>query len=262
MGDLGAYLLVGGIAGLLAGLLGVGGGLVVIPALLWLFPGQGVDGEILVHLAVGTSLATIVVTSLSSTLAHHGHRAVQWPLFIDLLPGLAVGGWVGGQLAGLVDGRWLQRIVALFVLLVAAQVLAGFRPAAHRQLPGKAVRALVGLAIGVVSGMAGVAGGTLIVPWLLWHQVPMRSAVGTSAACGIPIVVAATLAFLAAGWGRAGLPAYSSGYLYWPAAAGIAAASLLSAPLGARLAHRMPVAVLKRVFGLFLLLVGVKMLLG
>lgn len=259
---LAAYIIIGGFAGLLAGLLGVGGGLVVVPALLWLFTLQGVAPEVLVHLAVGTSLATIFATSLSSTLAHHRHQAVRWRLFADLVPGLLVGAWIGGQLAGLVTGRWLQTLVAVFVLLVAAQLLSGLRPASQRAMPGRMVRAVAGAAIGLVSAMVGIGGGSMMVPWMMWHALPVHAAVATSAACGAPIALAGALAFVVAGWAHAGLPANNSGYVYWPAVGGIVAASLFSAPLGAKLAHRLPVTVLKRVFGLFLLLVGVKILVG
>ena len=257
-----AYLAVGVVAGVLAGLLGVGGGLVVVPALLWLFRAQGFDAELLVHVAVGTSLATIVATGASSAWAHHRRGAVDWRLFTGLAWGLVPGAVLGGLIAVRLSAAALHLLVAVFVLLVAVQVLAGLRPSPHRQLPGLAARAGAGALIGSVSALVGIGGGSLTVPWLLWHNVGMRPAVAISAACGVPLALAGALAFVAAGWGRSGLPPMSTGFVYWPALAGIVTTSLLTAPLGARLAHRLPVTVLKRVFGVFLLLVGGKMLLG
>jgi len=257
-----AYLAVGVLAGLLAGLLGVGGGLVVVPALLWLFAAQGFSAESLVHLAVGSSLATIVATGASSAWAHHRHGAVDWSLFAGLAYGLVPGAVVGGLFASLLSAALLHMLVAVFVLLVAVQVLAGLRPSPHRGQPSLGWRVLAGVVIGLLSALVGIGGGSLTVPWLLWHNVAMRVAVATSSACGVPIALAGAIAFGVAGSGQAGLPPASSGFVYWPAVGGIVVTSLLTAPLGARLAHRLPVPLLKRGFGLFLLLVGTKMLIA
>jgi uncharacterized membrane protein YfcA len=219
-----------------------------------------VPADVVVHLAVGTSLTTIVATSLSSVWAHHRHGAVNWPLFGRFSLGLLPGGLLGGLLAGELPGLWLHYLVAAFVLMVALQILIGGRPPPQRELPGPGATAGAGLSIGLVSAMVGIGGGPLTVPWLLWHNVPMRAAVATSAACGAPIALTGALAFIITGWGAPGLPDYSSGFVYWPAVAGIVAASLPAAPVGAWLAHRLPVGLLRRLFGVFLLLVGVKML--
>lgn len=255
-----AYIGIGVAAGVLAGLLGVGGGLVIVPALVWLFAAQGFSADIVVHLAVGTSLLTIVATGASSTWAHHRRDAVDWPVFGHLAAGLVPGAVAGGLLAAVIPASALHTVVAVYVLVVAIQVLAGRKPAPHRELPGLAMRALAGAFIGVISAVVGIGGGSLTVPWLLWHNVSMPIAVATSSACGVALAAAGALAFIVTGWGQPSLPAGASGYVYWPAAGGIVLTSLLTAPLGARWAHALPVAVLKRLFGVFLLLVAVKML--
>jgi hypothetical protein len=260
MTDLLAYLVLGGVAGALAGLLGVGGGLVIVPGLLWVFRTNGFDEGLVVHLAVGTSLATIVPTSLSSIRAHHRRGAVLWPVVGRLAPGIVVGAWLGAAIADHLATVWLQRVVGVFALTVAVQMLRGERAEAHRGLPGPAGLAGVGTAIGTLSGLVGIGGGSLTVPFLTWCSIDIRRAVATSAACGFPIALAGAIGFAAAGWREAGLPPGSAGFLYWPALAGVAATSVLTAPLGARLAHTLPVVALKRVFAAVLALVGLKLL--
>jgi uncharacterized membrane protein YfcA len=258
--DLGVYLLTGGVAGLFAGLLGVGGGLIIVPALIWLFHGNGFHPSLIVHLAVGTSLATIIVTSISSIRAHHRRGAVRWPLVAQLTPGIVVGAWLGAAVADLLPTLWLQRVFAAFVILVGLQMLLGARAEAHRELPGNAGMITAGSLIGLISAIVGIGGGSLTVPFLNWCSVDMRSAVATSAACGLPIAVAGTLGFVVAGWGEQLLPAGSSGFVYWPAFVAVSVASFLLAPLGARLAHSLPLAALKRVFAALLFVVGIRMM--
>lgn len=254
------YLLLGAITGVLAGMLGIGGGLVVVPVLALLFARAGVDAAVLMHLAIGSSLATIVVTSLSSAYAHHRHRAVLWPVFARLAPGIILGAGLGSALAGLFSARVLRDIVAGFEFLAAAQLALGFGPAPHRSLPGTLGTGVAGVVIGSVSTIIGISGGSLTVPFLVWANVDIRRAVGTSAACGLPIALAGTLGYIVAGWGAAALPPGSSGYIYWPAVAGVAVGTLLFAPLGARLTHALPTAVLRRTFAVFLAGLGVYML--
>jgi uncharacterized membrane protein YfcA len=260
MAELVSYLLLGGIAGILAGLLGVGGGLVIVPVLAWLFHRAGMAPELLIHLAIGTSLATIVFTSLSSVWAHQRRGAVLWQPFWRLSPGIVLGAALGAALADKLPGDVLRLIFGLFELAVSLQMGLNLRPAAHRDLPGKWGMGAAGFVIGLVSAVVGIGGGTMSVPFLQWCNVPMRQAVATSAACGLPIALAGALGFVMSGWYTLGLPAWSSGYLYWPAFMGIVAASVLSAPLGARLAHMLPTAVLKRFFALFLAFLGLRML--
>ncbi len=253
------YLLLGAFAGLMAGLLGVGGGLVIVPVLAFVFAQQGVAEPVIMHLAIGTSLATIVFTSLSSVHAHHRHGAVLWPVFWQLLPGIVMGALFGAWVADRLATTPLRIFFALFEFYVAVQLTLNIRPAPHRVLPGRAGLFGAGGMIGTVSSLVGIGGGTLTVPFLLWCNVAMRQAVGTSAACGLPIAVAGSLGFVIAGWDETGLPSGSTGYVYWPAFAGIVAASILTAPLGARLAQVLPAATLKRIFAGLLVIFAVKM---
>ena len=255
-----AYLALGGFAGLVAGLLGVGGGLIMVPMLALLFSLHGFAVEHIMQLAVGTSLAVIVFTSVSSARAHHSRGAVRWVLVMQLSLGFAAGGWLGGVFAVWLGGALLALVFGLFELGVAVQMMLGRAPPAGRTEPGIVSNAVAGTVIGAVSALLGIGGGTLTVPWLTWHNLDIRSAVGTSAACGLPIALAGAAGFVLAGWGQAGLPAASSGYIYWPAVAGISIASVTSAPFGARLAHHLDQRKLKLVFAGFLAVLGLLMI--
>lgn len=255
------YLLAGVLVGVIAGLFGVGGGLIIVPLLVFIFHGQGIATELTMHLAIGTSLATIMVTSLSSVRAHHRHGAVLWPVFRRLAPGIVAGTLLGSYIVDQLPNAALRVIFGVFELLVAAQMGFGVQAAPHRQLPGWAGMSLAGVIIGKVSAIIGIGGGTLSVPFLTWCNITIRRAVATSAACGLPIAVAGTLGFIVMGWNAPALPAWSTGYIYWPAFAGIAAASVLFAPLGAKLAHTLPAEKLKRYFAIFLAFLGIRMLL-
>ncbi len=256
------YVLVGAAAGSIAGLLGVGGGFIIVPALIFVFHNQGFAPDLAAHLAIGTSLATIVPTSLSSLLAHHRRRAVQWPVFRLLAPGIIFGALVGSTVANVLPGRILHAVFGLFALIAAIQLVLNRPPAPHCRLPGRLGMVGAGSFIGAVSGITGIGGGSLTVPFLLWCNIEVRQAVATSAACGFPIAVSGTLGFMASGWHDSGLPAWSTGQVYWPAVLAIAAASVLFAQFGARLAHLLPVKLLKRFFAVFLVVMSVKLLLG
>jgi uncharacterized membrane protein YfcA len=259
--DLPLFLMLGMAAGLLAGLLGVGGGLILVPALLWVFQSRGIDPAVIVHLAVGTSLTAIIGTSLASIHAHQRRRAVRWPLVRVLAPGIFLGAWIGAMLADLLPALWLQRVVGCFAILVGLQLAFQPRVRPHRELPGRAGMTLGGIAIGTVSAVVGIGGGSLTVPFLHWNNIPLRNAVATSSACGLPIALAGAAGFLVSGWGQSGLPTGSTGFIYWPALPGIVIAALVSAPLGAWLAHTLPLRALEKTFALLLLAVGVKLLL-
>ena len=256
------YLALGAFAGVMAGLLGVGGGLIIVPVLAWILHGQQVSDAVVMHLAIGTSLATIVVTSISSVRAHHRRGAVLWPVVWRLTPGIVGGAWLGAAVADALPSVALQKIFAVFVLAVAAQMGFGAKPAPHRDLPGTAGMLATGGVIGVMSAIVGIGGGSLTVPFLTWCNTAMRQAVATSAACGLPIALAGSLGFVVTGLNATELPAWSLGYVYGPALAGVAFASMLTAPLGAKLAHTLPTEVLKKVFAVFLAVIGAKMLLG
>ncbi|MEJ2383480.1 MAG: sulfite exporter TauE/SafE family protein [Xanthomonadales bacterium] len=256
-----AYLMIGLLAGYLAGFLGIGGGFVVVPALTWLFLQNPETAPFAVHMAVATSLGTMLVTSLSSILAHHRRRAIRWALVRALAPGLIAGAVLGALLADRLDGAALVRIVGIFAILAGLQLILGRKPTGEKTLPGQPAVSGVGVIIGGISSLIGIGGGALTGPWQMWHGVRAQNAVATSAACGYPIAIAGSLSFVALGL-DGGLPAGALGYVHLPAFAGISVASALAAPLGAATVHRLPAATVKRLFGVFLLLVGLRMLAG
>lgn len=257
-----AFLATGAVAGLLAGLLGIGGGMIIVPALVFLLPTFGVETEVLTQVAVGSSLACISVISINSAWAHHGRDGVLWPVFLRMVPGLVLGALAGAALAHVLPSLVLQRIVGVAALTVAVRLLADIRPAPHRDLPGALGLGTAGGAIGGMSSLIGIGGGSFTVPYLVWCNVPVARAVGTAAACGMPIAWAGTVGFVIAGWGEPGRGAASVGYVHLTSAVGVIAGSLAFTPVGAMLAHRLPALLLKRIFGVVLALVGVRMLLG
>ncbi len=256
------YLATGLISGFIAGLLGVGGGLVLVPILVWLFTLQGFDSSHIMLMALGTSLAVISFTAISSVRAHHSHGAVDWISVKRISPGIIMGTLFGAWLASKLSNTFLHYFFVAFLFYAATQMLLNFKPAAHRELPGALGISVVGSLIGLVSSWVGIGGGTLSVPFMLWCNVRLHAAIATSAAIGFPIAVAGAAGYAIAGWAVTTLPAYSTGYIYLPALAAIASTSILTAPLGARLAHRLPVAVLKRIFSVLLYALGVKMLIN
>ncbi len=256
MVEFAAYLLIGSLSGLLAGLFGIGGGVVMVPALILVFTPLNLGGDWIPHLAVGTSLATIIGTGASSAYAHHRRGGVRWDLAGRLAPGIVIGAWAGAGLAALIADLWLKRIFAVFLLFVGMRMLIRIKAQHNRPLPGRVGLWGVGGGIGMLSALVGIGGGTLTVPFLNGRGIDMRQAVGTSAACGLPIAIAGAIGFMVAGWGHAGLPELSTGFVYWPAVLVMLLASMPTAPLGARLAHALPVDLLKRLFGLLLLAVA------
>lgn len=255
------YILLGAAAGLLAGLFGVGGGMVIVPVLIFAFTAQGFDASVLTHMAVGTSLATILFTSVNAVREHHSRGAVRWGLFVWLTVGIVVGSALGALTADSIDGLVLQKIIGVFALCVALQLALDLKPKASREVPGKAGLGTAGGVIGWASAIIGIGGGSLTVPFLTWRGVPVQQAVATSSACGWPIAAAGALSYLWLGWGDARLPHWSLGYVYLPALLGIALTSVFFARTGARLAHRLSPRVLKRLFALLLFIVGLNFLL-
>lgn len=239
--------------GFLAGLLGVGGGMVLVPFLSIIIAQQGVDPALAVKMAIATAMATIVFTSLSSVRAHHLRGVVRWDIVRRLTPGIVLGAGLAslGVFAAL-DGRALALVFAVFVAFSATQMLLDRQPTRSRTLPGTAAQVGVGGGIGFLSGLVGAGGGFISVPFLNLCNVPMHQAVATSAALGFPIALANTLGYVVAGSGVAGLPPAALGYVFVPALLLLALASVLSAPLGARAAHALPVKPLKRLFALVL----------
>jgi uncharacterized membrane protein YfcA len=246
-------LLLGSCTGFLAGLLGIGGGMLMVPFITLILDARGVPASLGVKMAIATSMATILFTSLSSVRAHHRRGAVRWDLVRTLAPGIVIGSLVAGAgVFAALKGTTLALVFGLFVAFSATQMLLDKKPAPTRQMPGPAGRLGAGGVIGFISGLVGAGGGFISVPFMAWCNVAMHNAVATSAALGFPIALASTAGYVIGGWQLdSGLPG-SLGYLWLPALGVIACASVLTAPLGARTAHAMNVAQLKRVFALVL----------
>lgn len=256
------YLACGAVAGVLAGLLGVGGGIVLVPMMVAIFPTVGVPAEYVQQMALGTSLASIMITSISSARAHNKRGAVHWDIFRNITPGILLGTFGGGLIATHMPTLALKIIFICFLMVVAAQMLSGYRPPATRNMPGFAGTSGVGVGIGLLSSFVGIGGGTLSVPFMSTCNVPLHHAVGTSAAIGFPIAVAGTLGYIIGGWGRPDLPSMTLGFVNLWALLGIASASFLTAPLGVKLSHSLPADKLKRGFACFLIIVAARMAWG
>ncbi len=259
------YAVAGAGAGVIAGLFGVGGGLLMVPVLVWTFQSNQFSPDISVHLAVGTSLAIIVVTSISSIVAHQRKGAVLWSIVQKLVPGLLFGSLLGALVAKHLPSAWLGRFFGIFTLLVALQMaFQQIKPAFTNG--GSPVSSNlfemfgVGTLIGGLSSILGIGGGSLTVPFLTHQHLSMQSAVGTAAVCGLPIALAGAIGFVLVGQDVTHLPEGSMGYLYLPAFLGMALFSLLTAPFGAALAHRLKDLQLRRGFSILLLFMGIKML--
>jgi uncharacterized membrane protein YfcA len=247
--------------GFLAGLLGIGGGMLIVPVLTLLLSQRGVPAGLAVKVAIATSMATILFTSLSSVRAHHRRGAVRWDIVRGMAPGIVAGGLIAGAgVFALVKGQGLALLFALFVGFSATQMLRDSKPAPTRQMPGALGRAGAGTGIGFLSGLVGAGGGFLSVPFMTWCNVKVHNAIGTSAAIGLPIALAGTIGYLVNGWGSHGMPAFSVGFIYLPALLSISVVSMYTAPLGAKMAHRLPVATLKKIFAGVLVLLCAKML--
>lgn len=254
------YVLCGAVAGLLAGLFGLGGGIVLVPALLFLFAWQGFPPQTIAVTAVATSLATIVVTGLSSTLAHHRLGSLHWETVKRMLPGIVLGAVAGAWVADKLPQKWLVGVFALYLFAVAIQMGWRWQPRPGAQSPKPPLVTGAGGGIGLLAAMLGIGGGTLTVPLLVRWTYPMRTAVAVSSACGLPIALTGTVSYGVLGWNTPGLPPGSLGYVYLPAFLGIVASSTLVAPFGARLAHQLPGHVLKRLFAVILVGIAIRML--
>ena len=254
------YVVVGAVAGLLAGLLGVGGGVVVVPSLAFAFAAQGVAPQYVMPLALGTSLAAIVFTALASVRAHSAHGAVDWRIVARLTPGLILGALGGASVATRLSSNVLTVVFAVFLWGVATHLVLDAMPAQARPLPGRLGLLGVGGVIGFVSGVVGIGGGSLSVPFLTWCRVKLHEGIGTAAAAGFPIALAGAVGYLANGLRLPDLPHLSAGFIYLPALVGVALPSVVTAPIGARLAHRLPTGRLRKLFAAFLYLVGGRLL--
>ncbi|NMG02006.1 sulfite exporter TauE/SafE family protein [Azoarcus taiwanensis] len=255
-----SYLFLGAFVGFFAGLLGVGGGGIMVPVLTTLFVMQGFPMDKVVHLALGTSMAAIVLTSFASLRAHHRHGAVRWDIVRTITPGILVGTFGATFIASRVPSEPLAVFFACFMAYVSVQMLLNVKPKPSRDLPGPVGMTAVGSGIGGVSALVAIGGGSLSVPFMTWCNVKVHNAIGTSAAIGLPIAIAGTVGYLVNGWSAEGMPDFSFGFVNLPAFVLLSVASVYTAPLGARLAHKLPVTTLKKVFAGLLVALCLKML--
>jgi uncharacterized membrane protein YfcA len=246
------FALIGLVVGFLAGLLGIGGGMTIVPLLTLIFTHEHFPPEHILHMAIATSMATIVFTSIASVREHHAHDAVLWPVFWRLAPGMLVGSFVGPLVVGGMSTTLLSAVFATFAGFIATTMLVDRKPKPTRQLPGAVGLFSSGVVIGMVASLVGAGGGFLSVPLMTACNVRIRNAVGTSAALGLPIAVAGTVGFVVAGLRQTDLPPYTVGFIYVPGLIAIVAATVVVAPIGARLSHRWPVAILRRAFACLL----------
>jgi len=253
-------MLTGALGGFLAGLFGIGGGLVLVPMLAILFTAQNFPADIVMVMAVATSLATIVITSISSIIAHHRLGSILWGKVFRLAPGIMLGASAGAVTADFISADGLRYIFVAFLFYVGVQMALQITPATAELRQSLKLDFAAATAIGVFSALLGIGGGTLMVPYLVGCQYPIRSAVGISSACGLPIALAGTLSYAVLGWSQAGLPSGSLGYVYMPAFIGIVLCSVVTAPLGAKLAFILPAQQLKRYFSVLIFLMAFKLI--
>ena len=254
------FLLLGTFTGFAAGLLGIGGGMLMVPFITMLLTARDFPHELIVHMAIATSLSTIMFTSLSSVRAHHKRGAVLWPVVKVLAPGILIGSWIGPWIGTKLNSFGLALFFAIFVGFSATQMLMDKKPSASRELPQAPGMFGAGTIIGVLSGLVGAGGGFISVPFMTWCNVKIHNAVATSAALGFPIALAGTLSNIYFGMNEPGLPPGSLGFIYLPALLVISLASVFTAPYGAKTAHALPVKNLKKVFAIVLYVLAAYML--
>jgi uncharacterized membrane protein YfcA len=256
------YAAVGAVAGFFAGLLGIGGGAIMVPLLVMLFEAQGLPKAHILHLAVGSGMVSILFTSLSSMRAHAARGAVRWDLAFALTPGILAGGLLGSAITAWISTKVFAALFTIVVFFAATNILIDRKPKPTRALPGVLGSMLVGVVISFFSTLAALGGAFLTIPFALYCNVPLLQAIGTAAIVGFPIALAGGVGFIVSGWGQSGLPAHSVGYVYLPAVLGITLASVLTAPVGAAIAHRLPTKRLKQVFAALMYVLAAKMLLS
>lgn len=258
------YLLTGACTGILAGLLGIGGAIIVVPVLVKLFTPQ-FPPDLVMHLAVGSSLAIMIFTTLSAAYAYYRRGLISFPLFYKFTPGLIVGAITGSFISRQIPSRGLAIFFGIFMLVVAVNLFFSKKFTVQRPLPGLVVLSSVAFLIGILSGILGVGGGTMMVPFFAYCQIEMHKVTGTSSLCGLSLALTGTLCFIITGWTAsmsANLPTGTTGYIYWPAVISIASASLIFAPLGTRLAVLTSGRTLKRIFALLLVVTAYSLLRG
>jgi uncharacterized membrane protein YfcA len=248
--------------GFLSGLLGIGGGLVLVPAFAMLFSLQGVEPSVVMPLTMGTSIATIIFTSLSSVRAHHGRGCVDWIIVRRMAPGIAFGAACGGLLSAKLPATALSAAFALFAAIAATQLLVCRETRIVRALPRLPGLFATSGGMGIVSGLVGVGAATLAVPFLTRCSVSVRTAIGCASALAVPVAIAGAAAYVSSGLGRPDLPPFTIGFVHLPAAAAVVTTSMLAAPLGAAASHRLPTATLRKLFAVLMYVVAVRMLSG
>ena len=254
------YLAIGAFAGFFAGMLGIGGGAIMVPLLVMLFEAQHLPRAHILHLAVGTAMATILFTSVSSVRAHAVRGVIRWDIAWKITPGILAGGLVGSGVASFIPTAVFAALFTAVIYIAATTMLLDRKPKASRQPPGLAGMFAAGFVISAASAFAAVGGAFMTVPFMLWCNVPMLQAIGTAAVIGFPIALSGTIGFVATGLREAGLPPYTVGFVYLPALAGIVVASVLLAPLGAATAHRLPTVWLRRIFAVLFYIIATRML--
>ena len=253
------YLIVGAFVGLLAGLLGVGGGTVIVPILDITLPMQHVNNSVVHHMALATSMANIMFTSVTSARSHSKRGSVRWDVVKAMTPGLLLGTLGGTFIVSSIPTVPLKVVFCVFLTYTAFQMILDIKPKGTRHLPGFCGLFLFGTFVGVVASFVGIGGGVIIIPFLTMCGLPMINAIGASAAMGFPIALAGTIGFIYNGWGHVALPDYSLGFVYLPALAGLVVASMLITPYGVKLSHALPIKTLKRCFGVLLLVMVARM---
>jgi uncharacterized membrane protein YfcA len=256
------FLLLGCAVGFMAGLLGIGGGGIMVPVLTSLFLLQGVPVDNVVHLALGTSMASIIATSIASLRAHHLKGGVIWHVVSRVTPGIVVGTFLATLFVSHIDSIYLALFFSMFMAYIAIQMFINKTPTPDKKRANNTELLIAGSSIGAISAIVSIGGGSLTVPYLISHNVDIKKAIGTSAAIGLPISIAGTLGYVIHGWQSYSIGSYTLGYVYFPAVLLISAASVVMAPYGAKLAHKLNVATLKKVFAILLIILSIKMLIS
>lgn len=255
-----SYLLLGSFVGIMAGLLGIGGGGIMVPILTVFFLKQGISPENVVHLALGTSMASIVVTSFSSLRAHNSRHGVVWDIAKKMSPGIIIGTFLATFLATYLSSYNLAWFFTIFMAYMSIQMLINKRPRFNGRLVGSKGYFIAGTGIGAISALVSIGGGSLTVPFLMWKNLEIKKAIGTSAAIGLPISLAGTFGYLISGWSSSTHENYTFGFVYFPAVLLISIASFTTAPYGVKLAHKLPTTTLKKIFAILLIILSLKML--
>lgn len=254
-------LFLGAAVGFIAGLLGVGGGIIIVPSLLYILPRLGITSEQLPHIAIATSLAAIILTSLSSARAHQKHKNIDWSVCKRLVPGILIGALISGFIAELIPADHLKQAFAIFLVLMAIHMAFPLKLKSDRTLPSNGKIFFFAILIAIIASLMGIGGGVLLVPFLCFYGLQMRNAVGLSSVMGFFIALFGSLGYIVAGWNAQGLPEWTLGYVYLPALLGIVVSSVLMAPLGVKATSIWPTTVIKRIFSVLLLGVGLKLML-